>query len=106
MVLEVVAPPFPPPLGEARCVLRNVGSYVALLMASLGGRAFCFSLSTTSNVRRVFASSACPPASAFARVRVLCVCVGLRRRLTQLLVTRIQHELVPMKADVETALAR
>ncbi|CAN0389663.1 unnamed protein product, partial [Hapterophycus canaliculatus] len=25
--------------------------------------------------------------------------------LTQLLVTRIQHELVPMKADVETALA-
>ena len=27
-------------------------------------------------------------------------------RLTQLLVTRIQHELVPMKADVETALAR
>lgn len=30
----------------------------------------------------------------------------LRYRLTQLLVTRIQHELVPMKADVETALAR
>lgn len=27
-------------------------------------------------------------------------------RLTQLLVTRIQHELVPMKADVESALAR
>ncbi|CAM9971881.1 unnamed protein product, partial [Ectocarpus sp. 8 AP-2014] len=30
---------------------------------------------------------------------------NLTTRLTQLLVTRIQHELVPMKADVETALA-
>lgn len=38
---------------------------------------------------------------------VLCVCYAvLLCRLTQLLVTRIQHELVPMKADVETALAR